>query len=352
MRILLVEDDPELGDGLTVGLRQAGFAVDWLRDGHGADQALQSESFDFVVLDLGLPRLSGMEVLNRARGRGQTMPILILTARDATGDKVSGLDAGADDYLVKPIDLDELTARIRALTRRSAGRAAPLLTHGELSVDLAAHRVTLSGQEVELSSREFSLLQQLLENAGRVLTRTQLEQSLYGWRDEPDSNALEVHIHHLRKKLGSELIRTLRGVGYTIAEVSNSGTTVWFSLRRRLLGLLLGGVAAAWLVTMVFSYIDAHHEVDELFDAQLAQAGQTLLALAGHATMAATISRISAMPPTNTSAACACQIWRADGKPADALEKCAGNALDRPPPASPKPAAMTRPLAPFQPVER
>ncbi|MBS1130372.1 MAG: Response regulator receiver:Transcriptional regulatory protein C-terminal [Proteobacteria bacterium] len=216
MRILLVEDDPELGDGLTVGLRQAGFAVDWLRDGNSADQALQSESFDFVVLDLGLPRLSGMEVLNRARGRGQDMPILILTARDATGDKVSGLDAGADDYLVKPIDLDELTARIRALTRRSAGRAAPLLTHGELSIDLAAHRVTLAGQEIELSSREFSLLQMLLESAGRVLTRTQLEQSLYGWHDEPDSNALEVHIHHLRKKLGSELIRTLRGVGYTI----------------------------------------------------------------------------------------------------------------------------------------
>jgi two-component system OmpR family response regulator/two-component system response regulator QseB len=216
MRILLVEDDPELGDGLTVGLRQAGFAVDWLRDGHVADQALHSESFDFVVLDLGLPRLSGMEVLNRARARGQTMPVLILTARDATGDKVSGLDAGADDYLVKPIDLDELTARIRALTRRSAGRAAPLLVHGDLSLDPAAHQVTLGGQSVELSSREFSLLQLLLENAGRVLTRTQLEQSLYGWRDEPDSNALEVHIHHLRKKLGSDLIRTLRGVGYTI----------------------------------------------------------------------------------------------------------------------------------------
>ena len=216
MRILLVEDDPELGDGLTVGLRQAGFAVDWLRDGHSADQALQSESFDLVVLDLGLPRLSGMDVLNRARGRGLTVPILILTARDATGDKVSGLDAGADDYLVKPIDLDELSARIRALTRRSAGRAAPLLTHGELTVDLAAHRVTLAGDEIELSSREYSLLQMLLENAGRVLTRTQLEQSVYGWRDEPDSNALEVHIHHLRKKLGGELIRTLRGVGYTI----------------------------------------------------------------------------------------------------------------------------------------
>ena len=159
-----------------------------------------------------------MEVLNRARQRGQTMPILILTARDATGDKVAGLDSGADDFLVKPIDLDELTARIRALTRRSAGRAAPLLIHGELALDPAAHTVTLAGQPVELSSREFPLLQMLLENAGRVLTRSQLEQSIYGWRDEPDSNALEVHIHHLRKKLGNELIRTLRGVGYTIAK--------------------------------------------------------------------------------------------------------------------------------------
>ena len=216
MRILLVEDDPQLGDGLTVGLRQAGFAVDWVKDGHAADHALHAESFDLVVLDLGLPRLSGMEVLSRARNRQQTLPVLILTARDATGDKVDGLDAGADDYLVKPIDLDELTARIRALARRSAGRAAPLLTHGDLALDPAAHIVTLAGQPVELSSREFSLLQMLLENTGRVLSRTQLEQSLYGWRDEPDSNALEVHIHHLRKKLGSDLIRTLRGVGYTI----------------------------------------------------------------------------------------------------------------------------------------
>ncbi|WP_374340962.1 response regulator [Azonexus sp.] len=217
MRILLVEDDPQLGDGLTVGLRQSGFAVDWVRDGHAADLALLAESFDLVVLDLGLPKLGGMDVLNRARARGQDMPVLVLTARDATGDKVAGLDAGADDYLVKPIDLDELAARIRALTRRSAGRAAPLLTHGELTLDPAAHVVTRAGLPVELSTREFSLLQLLLENAGRVLTRSQLEQSLYGWRDEPDSNALEVHIHHLRKKLGSELIRTLRGVGYTIA---------------------------------------------------------------------------------------------------------------------------------------
>ncbi|MDP3438033.1 MAG: response regulator [Azonexus sp.] len=218
MRILLVEDDPQLGDGLSIGLRQAGFAVDWLKDGHSADQALQSETFEIVVLDLGLPRLSGMEVLTRARRRDQSIPILILTARDATGDKVSGLDAGADDYLVKPIDLDELSARIRALTRRSSGRAAPLLMRGELTLDPAAHVVIQAGRVVELSSREFSLLQILLENAGRVLTRTQLEQSIYGWRDEPDSNALEVHIHHLRKKLGSELIRTLRGVGYTIAK--------------------------------------------------------------------------------------------------------------------------------------
>jgi len=216
MRILLVEDDPQLGDGLTIGLRQAGFAVDWVKDGNSADHALQSETFDLVVLDLGLPRLSGMEVLSRARSRRQTLPVLILTARDATGDKVSGLDAGADDYLVKPVDLDELAARIRALTRRSAGRAAPLLTRGDLALDPAAHSVTLAGAPVELSSREFSLLQMLLENAGRVLSRSQLEQSVYGWRDEPDSNALEVHIHHLRKKLGSELIRTLRGVGYTI----------------------------------------------------------------------------------------------------------------------------------------
>ena len=205
-----------IGRAVRQGLADAGFAVDWVRDGRAADLALSTETFDLVVLDLGLPRLSGMEVLKRARDRGRTAPVLILTARDATGDKVAGLDAGADDYLVKPVDIDELTARIRALTRRSAGRAAPLLTHGDLALDPAAHSVTLAGQPVELASREFALLQMLLESAGRVLTRSQLEQSLYGWGDEPDSNALEVHIHHLRRKLGSELIRTLRGVGYTI----------------------------------------------------------------------------------------------------------------------------------------
>ncbi len=216
MRILLVEDDPQLGDGLSVGLRQAGFAVDWLQDGRAADHALQSESFDLVVLDLGLPGIDGMQVLQAARQRGLRAPVLVLTARDATGDKIAGLDAGADDYLVKPVDLDELAARLRALLRRSAGRAAPVLQRGDLQLDPAARSVSLAGQPIDLPAREFALLQLLLENAGRVLSRSQIEQSLYGWREEPDSNALEVHIHHLRKKLGSELIRTLRGVGYTI----------------------------------------------------------------------------------------------------------------------------------------
>lgn len=221
MRILLVEDDPLLGDGLTAGLRQAGFAVDWVKDGIASDHALKSETFDLVVLDLGLPRLSGMEVLRRLRERpgdaGGHTPVLVLTARDATGDKVAGLDAGADDYLVKPVDLDELAARVRALTRRAVGRTMPQVHHGELMLDPIARQITQHGEAVALSAREFDLLQVLLENAGRVMTRTQLEGALYGWRDEPDSNALEVHIHHLRRKLGNELIKTLRGIGYTIS---------------------------------------------------------------------------------------------------------------------------------------
>ncbi len=216
MRILLVEDDPLLGDGLSTGLRQSGFAVDWLKDGFGADAALKSEDFDLLVLDLGLPRLSGMELLRRLRARGATLPVLILTARDAVADRVAGLDAGADDYLVKPIDLDELAARLRALGRRSGGRAAPKLVRGTLELDPAAHSVTLAGQPANLATREFAILQALLENAGRVMTRAQLEASIYGWNEEPGSNAIEVHIHHLRRKLGADLIKTLRGVGYLI----------------------------------------------------------------------------------------------------------------------------------------
>ena len=216
MRVLIVEDDPQLGDGLMVGLRQSGFAVDWLKDGEAADRALASEDFDLLVLDLGLPKLAGMELLRRLRGREQDLPVLILTARDATADKIAGLDAGADDYLVKPVDIDELAARLRALSRRTAGRAAPLLNHGDVVLDPASRRVTVADFPVELSAREFAVLHALLANAGRVMTRTQLEGSIYGWRDEPDSNALEVHIHHLRKKHGPDFIKTLRGVGYTI----------------------------------------------------------------------------------------------------------------------------------------
>jgi two-component system OmpR family response regulator/two-component system response regulator QseB len=214
MRLLLAEDDPQLGDGLMVGLRQAGYAVDWVRDGVAAGLALQNESFDLLILDLGLPRLEGSAVLAQLRGRGQSLPVLVLTARDSVRDKVAGLDAGADEYLVKPVSIDELAARVRALLRRAAGRTQPKLVHGELTLDPATREALLGGQLVELSAREFSLILSLVENAGRVMTRAQLESSLYGWQDEPESNALEVHIHHLRKKLGTSLIKTLRGIGY------------------------------------------------------------------------------------------------------------------------------------------
>lgn len=216
MRILLVEDDPLLGDGLRVGLGQEGYTVDWIRDGQAARLALETGSYVLVVLDLGLPRLSGLELLRALRAQGNGVPVLILTAHDAVADRIAGLDSGADDYMIKPFDLDELAARIRALLRRRMGRASPVLRHGELALDPAAHRVTLAGEAVELSPREFALLQALLDNAGRVLSRAQLEESLYGWGEEVESNAVEVHVHHLRRKLGPELIRTVRGVGYTI----------------------------------------------------------------------------------------------------------------------------------------
>jgi DNA-binding response OmpR family regulator len=221
MRILLVEDDALLGDGLRAGLQSHGYEVNWQRDGAAALAALNvngpsGEAFAAVVLDLGLPRLDGLAVLRALRGRGDATPVLILTARDTVADKIDGLDAGADDYLIKPFDLDELAARLRALIRRGQGRPTPLLLHGPLSLDLAARRASLDGQPLELSGREFALLEILLANAGRALTRAQLEAQLYGWDSEVDSNAIEVHIHHLRKKCGGDLIRTLRGVGYMI----------------------------------------------------------------------------------------------------------------------------------------
>lgn len=218
MRILLVEDDELLGDGLRTGLIQYGYTVDWLKDGLAADQALRTENFDVVVLDLGLPKLIGITVLQNLRSRGQTAPVIILTARDSTEDRVKGLDSGADDYLTKPFDLDELCARMRALQRRSTTRAEPTLTHENIVLDPAAHSVTLHGKLINVSRREFALLQKLLENAGRVLSREHLAQSLYGWGEDVDSNALEVHIHNLRKKFGQEFIHTIRGIGYMIAK--------------------------------------------------------------------------------------------------------------------------------------
>ncbi|HSW93980.1 MAG TPA: response regulator [Gammaproteobacteria bacterium] len=216
MRILLVEDDELLGDGLRTGLIQYGYTVDWLKDGLSADQALKTETFDIVVIDLGLPKIPGITVLQNLRGRGQTMPVLILTARESIDDRVKGLDSGADDYLTKPFDLDELCARLRALQRRFSSRAEPLLVHENISLDPAAHTVTLNNESVSVSRREFALLQKMLENAGRVLSREHLTQSLYGWGEDVDSNALEVHIHNLRKKFGQQFIHTIRGIGYMI----------------------------------------------------------------------------------------------------------------------------------------
>ena len=214
MRVLLVEDDALLGDGLRAGLRQAGFEVDWVRDGADAGHAAETESFAAIVLDLGLPNMDGLAVLRRLRARGSKTPILILTARDAVQDRVTGLDAGADDYVVKPVDLAELAARLRALVRRARGEAAPALRRGELELDPAAHRVVFRGRTVQLSAREFALLHELMLNAGRVLSREQLEERLYSWGREVESNAVEVHVHHLRRKLSPRLIRTIRGVGY------------------------------------------------------------------------------------------------------------------------------------------
>lgn len=216
MRILLVEDDSMLGDGVRAGLTQEGFTVDWVQDGAAAQFAVQAEPYALMILDLGLPKLAGLDLLKQLRQSGNQLPVLILTARDTIADRVNGLDSGADDYLIKPFDLDELAARIRALLRRNTGRATPQIQHGDIILDPAAHSVTASGAPVALSTREFAILQALLESAGRVLSREQLEQQLYGWNDEVESNAVEVHIHHLRKKLGANLIRTIRGVGYTI----------------------------------------------------------------------------------------------------------------------------------------
>jgi DNA-binding response OmpR family regulator len=219
MRLLLVEDDPLLGDGLRAGLALDGYGVDWVRDGEAARLALGAEQYDACVLDLGLPRRSGLDVLKGLRQRGSPLPVLILTARDAIEDKVAGLDAGADDYLVKPVNLAELQARLRALLRRSAGTSSPLLQHGNLSLDPAARRVTLAGEDVPLSAREYALLYDLLSHKNRIRSRQELESGLYAWGEEADSNTVEVYVHHLRKKLGTDVIRTVRGLGYVLGDV-------------------------------------------------------------------------------------------------------------------------------------
>jgi two-component system OmpR family response regulator/two-component system response regulator QseB len=216
MRVLIVEDDPLLGDALAAGLKQRGFVADWVQDGREAQTAVRTEPFAALVLDLGLPGLSGLELLRSERARGNKVPVLILTARDAVQDRITGLDSGADDYVVKPTDLDELAARLRALVRRSKGEPAPLLSVGQLLLDPAARTVTLDGHVVDLQPREFTLLQELMLNAGRVLSREQLEERMYRWGEAVESNAVEVHVHHVRRKLGANVVKTIRGVGYVM----------------------------------------------------------------------------------------------------------------------------------------
>ncbi len=220
MRVLVVEDDIHLGDGLQAALRIEGYAVDWVKDGEEAELALRAQPYDIVVLDLGLPILSGVEVLDKIRTRGSDVPVLILTARDTAEDRISGLDKGADDYMVKPVNVDELCARIRSILRRAHGRAIPKLMHGGIEVDVAGRVVMRDGAQVDLSGKEFAVLHQLMENQGRVLSKRQLEEGIYDWESELESNAVEVYVHHLRKKLGKDLVRTIRGVGYVIDKES------------------------------------------------------------------------------------------------------------------------------------
>ena len=216
MRILLAEDDSLLGDGLRAGLRQLGFQVDWVRDGEAAERELRAQPYEAAVLDLGLPRKDGLDVLAAVRRAGVKTPVLVLTARDAVPDRIRGLDLGADDYVVKPVDLHELAARLRALVRRAHGQPHECLSAQDVELDPASRTVRKAGEPVLLSTREFDLLQAFLLSADRVLSREQLEQQLYSWGQEVESNAIEVHIHNLRRKLGPALIHTVRGVGYML----------------------------------------------------------------------------------------------------------------------------------------
>lgn len=217
MRLLLVEDDVMIGESINEALTIENYAVDWVRDGRSAELALANGIYDMLLLDLGLPKKQGLQVLSEYRKHGGMLPVLIITARDAMADKVAGLDAGADDYLVKPFDLNELFARVRALLRRHSGRAQPIITYGKVTLNPAVHEVHLDGRLLSMSGREFALLLALLDPPGRVLSLAQLEEKLYSWDHEIASNSVEVLIHHLRKKLGNDFIRNIRGVGYKVA---------------------------------------------------------------------------------------------------------------------------------------
>jgi len=224
MRLLIAEDDPVLADGLTRSLRQLDYAVDCVASGDQADHVLLAQNYDLVILDLGLPRLDGFEILRRLRHRGSRVPVLILTARDALDDRVKGLDLGADDYLTKPFDLPELEARVRALIRRGQSGGASILTHGALRLDTAGRRATLNGVPLDLSARELGVLEVLMHRSGRVVNKEQLAEQLYGWDEEVGANAIEVYVHRLRRKLepAGVVIRTIRGLGYLLEKTANT----------------------------------------------------------------------------------------------------------------------------------
>jgi len=219
MKILLVEDDPMIGKAIRQGLLGAGYSVDWAQDGKAAELAIANDVYQLVVLDLGLPRRSGLDILKSARARRNEVPILVATARDAIADRIDGLNAGADDYLVKPFDLGELIARIRALLRRRAGRGSPVQEYGGVTLDNVKKIVTLRGGVVDLSAREFAIMEALMQEPGAVLSKEALEETVYGWDQEIGSNAIEVHLHNLRKKLGADVIKNVRGVGYRVQEI-------------------------------------------------------------------------------------------------------------------------------------
>ncbi|MEQ1484939.1 response regulator [Methyloglobulus sp.] len=222
MRLLLVEDDEILGDGLAAGLKMEGYAVDWLTNGKLADEALKMNCYELVVLDLNLPDMDGLSILRALRARKDETPVLVLTAKDTVPDRVEGLDSGADDFVIKPFELDEVCARLRALARRNEGRSTPTIEYKGLVLDPASHQVTHNGEKVELSQKEFEILSFLMGNIGRVVSRARLEESLYSWSSDIESNTVEVHIHYLRKKLDPGIIRTVRGVGYIIDSESDA----------------------------------------------------------------------------------------------------------------------------------